>query len=354
MNHVPNEVFMRRAIELSRQGWPMPNPHVGCVIVRGGEIVGEGFHAEAGQAHAEANALEDAGERAEGADVYVTLEPCNHQGRTPPCSRALIRAKVRSVTYAVDDPNPHAAGGADTLRAAGIAVESGFLKAEAEEANAVWLTAMRRQSPYITLKAAITVDGRIARGDGTSKWITGEAARAAARELRAEMGSVLVGRQTVESDDPKLTARIPDLGQEPLRIVLDPLGTLEHSHRIFSEPGEAWQVIAGEPNGPFQCPCPMADGGFVLEELILQAWDRGVRGILVEGGARTLRSFVEAGLFDRIELFVGPMYFGEGASWLSDGPLGAYALRGSQLLLDQVRTYDSDVRLTYLPGVAQD
>lgn len=311
------EAFMRRAIELSRLGFPAPNPHVGCVIVKDGQIVGEGHHECAGGPHAEVQALKAAGDRAKGADVYVTLEPCNHQGRTPPCSGALIEAGVSRVLIACSDPNPRAAGGAERLRSAGIAVVEGLLSEEAAEANKRFLTAMAQGRPYVCVKAAVTLDGRIAKADGSSKWITGEAAREAGHRLRAEMGVVIVGRRTVELDDPELTARIPGVTHQPLKVVIDPQAKLRGSERVFQDEGLVWRIVKPGCEGAsaaFACAVDAA-GQLDLNALLEILRVRGATGVLVEGGGETIRRFLAAGLVNRIELFVAPKLFGEGRIW---------------------------------------
>lgn len=306
--------FMRRAIALSRRGFPAPNPRVGCVLVSGEEIVGEGYHDHAGGPHAEIEALRQAGNRARGAEMFVTLEPCAHWGRTPPCTQAILEAGVRRVVCAVRDPNPVAAGGLDVLRAAGVDVLAGVLEKEAYRQNFVFLEAFRRGRPFVVAKVASTLDGFVARPDGSSRWITGEPARRFGHRLRAEMGAVLVGRRTVELDDPRLTARIPGVVNPPLRVVLDPEGKIGSDTALLSEPGETLFVVR-EARRPDQWACPESEDGFELAELLAELHRRGVRGLLVEGGARTWRAFWDRGLLDRIILIVAPRVFGKGLSW---------------------------------------
>ncbi|MEJ5170758.1 MAG: bifunctional diaminohydroxyphosphoribosylaminopyrimidine deaminase/5-amino-6-(5-phosphoribosylamino)uracil reductase RibD [Fimbriimonadales bacterium] len=335
---------MARAIRLSRRGFPAPNPHVGCVIVRDGEIVGEGWHRFAGGPHAEAEALAAAGERARGATAYVTLEPCNHHGRTPPCSRALIEAGVARVVVACADPNPVAAGGLEALKAAGVAVELGLMADEAEEANWRFLTAMRLRRPAVVAKAAVSADGRIALPSGESRWITGPATRRAGHRLRAEMGAVLVGRITAEQDDPALTARIPGVRNQPLRVVLDPEGRLPGTLRLFDGSAPTLRVTAERREGCLAVG-RRADGGLDLHRLLAELFERGVTGLLVEGGGRTIGSFLAAGLVDRMELFVAPTVLldgrpavlGAAPSRLSEAPRGRWVA---------VRRVGPDLRLT--------
>lgn len=335
---------MARAILLSRRGFPAPNPHVGCVIVRDGEIVGEGWHRFAGGPHAEAEALAAAGERARGATAYVTLEPCNHHGRTPPCSQALIRAGVARVVVACRDPNPVASGGLEALRSAGVTVETGLMADEATEANWRFLTAMRLGRPVVVAKAAMSADGRIALPSGESRWITGPAARRAGHRLRAEMGSVLVGRVTAERDDPLLTARIPGVRNQPLRIVLDPAGRLPSGLGVFDGSAPTLRVTDGPVAGSLAVGRDPR-GGLNLRALMAELFRRGVTGVLVEGGGRTIASFLRAGLVDRLELFVAPALLldglpavlGEAPGSLESAPRGRWV---------SVRRAGPDLRLT--------
>lgn len=318
--------FMRRAIALSRRGMPAPNPHVGCVIVRDGEVVGEGYHHYTGDLHAEANALRQAGEAARGATAYVTLEPCNHFGRQPPCSEALIRAGVARVVVACADPNPKAAGGLQKVAAAGIATQIGFLEEEAAAANQQFLFAVRHRRPRVVLKAACSLDGRIALPSGESQWITGEAARREGHRLRVACGAVLVGRRTVELDDPQLTARIPGVVNQPLRVVLDPQGKLKGTERVFDEAAPTRHVT-----GPIDLPTLLSD-----------LYESGVKGLLVEGGALTAGSFLRAGLIDRLELFMAPKLLGDGPSWVQGLDLPSLA-DAPQARIREMRRVGSDL-----------
>lgn len=335
---------MRRAIALSRRGHPAPNPRVGCVIVRDGRVVGEGFHAYAGGPHAEVVALAEAGDEALGARVFVTLAPCNHTGRTGPCSEALLAAGVAEVVAAVDDPNPVAAGGMARLAAAGVRVSSGLLAEEAESANRAFLTAVRRGWAYVTLKAAMSLDGRISAARGQSTRITGEAARREAHRLRAEAGCVLVGRGTVEADDPRLTVRGFRVRNQPVRVILDPSGELSRSHAVFAGPGGSWQVVRG-PAGPGQISVKYGSGGFDLRELLHSLYGLGVTAVLVEGGGKTIGSFLASGLGDRVELFVAPFVLGDGPMW-AEGLSGGTVRETAGFRLERVRRLGSDAQLS--------
>ncbi|MCW5939747.1 MAG: bifunctional diaminohydroxyphosphoribosylaminopyrimidine deaminase/5-amino-6-(5-phosphoribosylamino)uracil reductase RibD [Fimbriimonadaceae bacterium] len=304
--------WMARAVRLARKGFPAPNPRVGCVIVMEGELVGEGHHDHAGGPHAEAVALKVAGSRAKGATVYVTLEPCRHTGRTPPCVRALIHAQVRRVVVATLDPNPVAAGGIQELRDAGVQVDIGVLLAEAEDVNRVFLTAHRLQRSYVCLKAATSLDGFMAPEHGASGWITSERARRQGHKLRAEMGCVLVGRGTVVSDDPRLTARIRGVVNQPKRIVLDPSRRLSGKEQVFSGPGSAVRVVGSDRGAVDDWVLPSRSGLFKPSELAQLAFSKGIVGMLVEGGPGTLAEFLRDGTGDQIEWFVSPNLLGSG------------------------------------------
>lgn len=311
-----NPGWMARAIELAKLGYPAPNPHVGCVIERDGKLIGEGFHDHAGGPHAEIAALQAAGQ-VEGATVYTTQEPCNHFGRTGPCSLALIEAKVKRVVMATKDPNPVGAGGADRLREAGIEVIEGVMTEEATRANIMWLTAMHRRWPYIVGKAAITLDGRTALPNGESKWITGEESRREAHGLRAECGAVLVGRRTVEKDDPELTVRHLSVVNQPLRVVLDRDRQLIGC-KVFNDAAPHLRVVRILEN-PDELEVMVEEERFLLDDLVQKLFFRGVTSLLVEGGAETLSGFLRLGLVDRLELFMAPKLFGQGTPWATFG-----------------------------------
>lgn len=301
-----------------------PNPLVGAVVVRDGEVVGEGWHARAGEAHAEVRALEAAGAAARGATLFVTLEPCNHHGRTPPCVEAVVRAGISRVVVGFLDENPLMRGrSVEILRGVGIAVE--VLQDPAVEAqNEQYFHRMRTGRPFVHVKLATTLDGRIAASGGDSKWVTGEAARRRAHELRAEAGAVLVGAGTVRADDPNLTAR--DLPGEPpavTRVVLDPRLTTGASTELARTAARAPLVVftdgkptnngrAGELGacGVEVVAAPVVDGRLDLRFVLEELGRRGMRGVLVEGGGETATGFVGAGLADKLTLFYAPKLVG--------------------------------------------
>jgi diaminohydroxyphosphoribosylaminopyrimidine deaminase / 5-amino-6-(5-phosphoribosylamino)uracil reductase len=323
---VSDVAFMQRALALAERGRGLtsPNPLVGAVVVRGDRVVGEGAHLRAGGTHAEVAALQAAGDAARGATLYVTLEPCAHHGRTPPCAPAVVRSGVTRVVVALSDPNPLVAGGgADVLRAAGIAVELGVLAAEAERQNRAWLTAVRRRRPHVTLKAAATLDGKLADGQGTSKWITGEAARLHAHRLRAEADAVVVGVTTALRDDPALTVRLAEpWPREPYRVVLDTGARLGAGARLIHAGTPARAIVAvGEQAPPAAVAaleaagarvlrCPTREGRVDPLGLLERLFELEVRAVLVEGGGETHGAFVEAGVVDRVALFVAPLLLG--------------------------------------------
>lgn len=319
---IADQQFMRRALELAGSGFSAPNPCVGCVIVQGESIVGEGFSEPAGGAHAEVVALRQAGKSAKGATVYVTLEPCNHQGRTGPCSLALIAAGVRRVVFAVADPSPKATGGGLVLAEAEIIVESGLLAEEASKKHEQFLFSVAHERPFVTVKAAITQDGFLAKLDGTSKWISSPEARLDAHRLRAERGSVLVGRGTVQADNPLLTARVDGVVNQPVRIVLDPSSKLSGSEQVFNGDAETLWIREEAP----------------IPNLLSDLYQRGIRGVLVEGGAETIRRFLESGLVEEIVLYVGDLSFGQGKAWHGGtDPLSGWELSDSTTFGDTER-----------------
>jgi len=359
---VSDQGFMRRALELAERGRGLtsPNPLVGAVVVRDGRVVGEGFHQRAGGPHAEIEALAAAGDAARGATLYVTLEPCAHQGRTPPCAPAVLRGGLARVVAAMKDPNPVVVGGgAELLRAAGVLVEVGLLAEEAERQNRAWVTAVRERRPHVTLKAAATLDGKLADVHGVSRWITGEPARRRAHKLRAESDAIVVGVTTALRDDPALTVRLSEpWPREPYRVVLDSWARLDATARLIHAATPARALIAvGEQAPPARVAVLEAAGATVVRcrtrggrvdpvSLLARLFDLEVRALLVEGGAETHAAFVEAGLVDRVALFVAPLLLGGreatgvvgGAgrdlkTALRLGPIGVTAL-GDDLLLE--------------------
>jgi diaminohydroxyphosphoribosylaminopyrimidine deaminase/5-amino-6-(5-phosphoribosylamino)uracil reductase len=354
---------MGRALQLAAEGLYSadPNPRVGCVIVNGGEVVGEGFHARAGEPHAEAHALTAAAGAARGACVYVTLEPCAHQGRTPPCADALIAAGVRRVVYAVGDPNPKVAGqGAARLAAAGIAVEGGLLATAAEAQNPGFLSRHRRGRPWLTIKLGASLDGRTGLANGKSQWLTCEAARADVQRLRARSSAILTGATSVVRDDPRLTVRDPAIemrGRRPLRVILDPQLTTPPKARLFAEPGpvlvltaatDAQALAALRAVGAEVTPYPgiaTRDLAAVLAELAR----RELNEVLVEAGPRLAGAFVEAGLVDEFVLYVAPHMLGHDAAPLAMLPMLDDLGERWEFRFADVRQVGTDLKLTLVP-----
>ncbi|GGN44992.1 diaminohydroxyphosphoribosylaminopyrimidine deaminase/5-amino-6-(5-phosphoribosylamino)uracil reductase [Actinoplanes campanulatus] len=322
---VTEDEAMCRAVALAARGLgtTSPNPVVGCLLLGpDGDVVGEGFHAYAGGPHAEIVALAQAGERARGGTCVVTLEPCNHTGRTGPCSEALISAGVRRVVIAVDDPTPVAAGGAATLRAAGIEVVTGVRRAEAEKGNVAWLTAVRRSRPYVTWKYAATLDGRSAAADGTSQWISSAESRADVHVLRGTVDAIVAGVGTVLADDPQLTVRDLRDGtlaiKQPLRVVVDSAGRTPENARVRDAAAPTWIVTtAAVGAGP--------DGRVDLSALLAGLYAKGVRNVLLEGGPTLAGAFLGAGLVDRVIGYVAPKLLGAGRTALVDAGVGTIA-----------------------------
>lgn len=329
--------FMRRALALAERarGLTSPNPLVGAVVVQDGEVVGEGFHWRAGEPHAEIEALRAAGGKTAGATLYVTLEPCTHTGRTPPCVPAVLAAGIRRVVIAARDTNPVVAGGgAAALRAAGVEVIEGTLAREAWDQNRVFLTAVQERRPHVTLKAAMTLDGKIADVHGGSRWITGEDARREAHRLRSESDAIVVGITTVLRDDPELTVRLDaPWPREPYRVVVDSSARTPATARLLhaGTRGRALVVVGATPPsdrvarleraGAAIVHCPGADGRVDVKVLLADLFAREVRAVLVEGGGEVNDAFLTAGVVDRVAVFVAPKLLGgRAAASLLGGP----------------------------------
>src|SRR2546425_12267752 len=345
-----DERLMRRALELAERarGLTSPNPLVGAVVVSGeGQIVGEGFHAAAGRPHAEIEALAAAGDRARGATLYVTLEPCAHHGRTPPCAPAIVAAGIRRVVTAIRDPNPLVSGrGFEALRAAGLEVTVGLLEREAAQQNRVFLTAMRERRPHVTLKAAMPMEGRIAAVHGASQWIPGEAARREAHRLRSEADAIIVGVETALRDDPALTVRLErPWPREPYRVVLDTSGRTPPAARLISAGTASRAVVVVGRRAPDERTRALeATGATVIRvsesnarvdvgQALAGLFARDVRAVLVEGGSEVHAAFLEAGLVDRVAVFVAPRLLGGRAAPGVVGGVGR-ALKDSIRLRD--------------------
>ncbi|MDQ1256858.1 MAG: Riboflavin biosynthesis protein RibD, partial [Candidatus Hydrogenedentes bacterium] len=287
-----DEQYMRRALELAAlgRGRTSPNPMVGCVVVRGGQVIGEGYHAKAGESHAEVNAIRAAGDIA-GATVYVTLEPCCFHGKTPPCTDLLIEHRPARVVAAMEDPNPKVAGkGLEQLRSAGIAVDSGLLENEARRLNEVFVKYITTGLPFVIAKCGMSLDGKIATHTGDSRWVTGEASRRMVHELRNEVDAILVGSRTVMMDDPSLTTRLDGAeGRDPIRVILDAGDYLDHARRVFHLDSAAPTWVATAEDGDVEgadetLHIPRGQEGLDVQLLMRALAERGVTSVLIEGG----------------------------------------------------------------------
>ena len=316
---------MARALELAAKGLASahPNPRVGCVLVRDGRVVGEGWHERAGGPHAEAMALAGATDSVAGATAYVTLEPCNHHGRTPPCSEALIEAGVVRVVYAVADPNPLVNGsGARRLRGAGVQVQSGLLQAEATDLNAGFIRRMQHGVPLVRLKLAMSLDGRTALSDGRSKWITGEAARADVQYWRARSSAVLTGIGTVLADDPRLSVRPAGEGvRQPLRVILDSGLRTPPAARLFEDTGAEGVWIFTTSTDPERIAALAARGARIeqatgLSQVLEKLGKAGINEVLVEAGATLAGALIQQQCVDELLLYVAPVVLGDRARGL--------------------------------------
>lgn len=359
--------YMARAIELARKGLysTHPNPRVGCVIVRDGQIVGEGWHVRAGEPHAEVHALRQAGERARGACAYVTLEPCSHYGRTPPCAEALVKAGVGRVVAAMQDPNPQVAGnGLKRLAEAGIEVASGVLEAEARALNPGFLKRMEHGLPYVRVKLAMSLDGRTAMASGESQWITGPAARSAVQRLRARSSVVLTSAASVLADNARMTVRGDELGLDPettalalarppLRVLIDGRLRLPLDAPFF-QAGPALVVTAAADDPRYAAAghellhLPGNDGQVDLSGLLLELARRGTSEVLVEAGPGLAGAFARLGLVDEYQLFVAAKFLGSSARPLIDWPLARMS-EAPALKITEMRAVGDDWRVTAIP-----
>lgn len=352
---------MARALMLARRGLATtdPNPRVGCVIVQNATRVGEGWHERAGAAHAEVNALAQAGAQAAGATVYVTLEPCAHTGRTPPCADALIAARVARVVVATVDPNPLVGGaGIDRLRAAGIVVEVGVLEQQARQLNPGFFMRMTRGRPYVRIKLATSLDGRTAMRTGESQWITGEAARADVQRFRASASVILTGIGTVMRDDPRLTVR-PETGRTPLRVVVDSRFRTPPGARLLREPGPVLiaglaDTVAGGREQLRAAGAELAlfdgdEGRVPLAELLHELASRGANEVWTEAGSTLAGSLMEERLVDELVLYMAPRLLGNDAQGLFELPGLTRLDQSPRLHIVDMRAVGDDWRIVACP-----
>jgi len=354
-----DSVFMAQALQLAEQGLysTSPNPRVGCVLVRDGRSVGSGWHRRAGEPHAEVLALREAGEAARGSTVYVTLEPCSHHGRTPPCAEALIEAGVMRVVVAVQDPNPLVAGaGIAKLRTAGIVVECGLMEAAACKLNVGFFARMKRGTPWLRSKIGMSLDGRTALANGTSQWITGDAARQDVQRWRARSCAVLTGINTVLADDPQLNVREIETDRQPLRVVLDSQLRMPPNARILQnrESGnaliytvsqDAEKIAALENSGVTVCVLPESKEQVDLAAVLRDLAKRGCNEVLAEAGNILNGALLRAGLVDELLLYVAPQLLGDAARGMAQlGELTGLDQRVN-LKWQDMRQVGSDLRI---------
>ncbi len=355
---------MARALELAERGLVTtdPNPRVGCVIAKDGVIVGEGWHERAGEPHAEINALQHAGERASGATVYVTLEPCSHFGRTPPCANAVIAARPARVVIAMVDPNPQVRGAAvGQLRAAGIETESGLLEAEARALNCGFVRRMEQGLPWVRVKLAASLDGRTALASGESRWITGEAARADVHRWRARSSAILTGSATVLHDDPQLNARLPDgspAGRQPLRVIADSELRTPVTARVLTPVDQAvifTIVSSGERRRQLEArgvrieSARPAAGGIDLRHLMTRLAQMEMNEVWVEAGAWLCGALLAANLVDELILYFAPSLLGSGARGMFQLPELRSLAERRQLEITDTRMIGPDLRVVARP-----
>ncbi len=347
---------MARALQLATRGLTTsaPNPRVGCVLMHDGRIVGEGWHARAGEPHAEIHALRQAGEAARGATAYVTLEPCSHFGRTPPCADALIEAGVAHVVAAMEDPNPLVAGrGMARLRAAGVVTRHGLLAAEAHELNIGFVSRMSRGRPWVRLKAAATLDGKTALNNGVSQWITGPAARADGHRWRARACAILTGIGTVREDDPQLTVRDVPCSRQPLRVLVDATLAVSPQARLLQ--GEPVLIATANTDdvasdalrarGHEVLVLPNAAGKVDLPRLMSALGTRGLNEVHVEAGFKLNGSLLREACVDELLLYLAPMLAGDAAQGLFNLPELASLEGATRLDIRDLRTIGTDLRL---------
>lgn len=355
------EVWMRRAIELAKRavGKTNPNPMVGAVVVKDGRVIGEGYHQRIGGLHAERNALAACTESPEGATIYVTLEPCCHYGKTPPCTEAIIENHLARVVIGSRDPNPKVAGkGVRILREAGIEVVEDFLREECDAVNPVFFQYIREKEPFVALKYAMTADGKIAANSGKSQWITGETAREHVHELRNYYKGILVGIGTVLADDPMLTCRIPG-GRNPVRIVCDSSLRIPLECRLVNSVDEAPVIVACTKADPEKRKALEAkgvqvlvteeeDGKVSVSDLLRKLGELEIDGILVEGGGTVNAAFVRAKAVHRVYAYLGAQIFGGVNRFTPVSGNGIEEVADSLKLKDpQVKIFGNDVLIQY-------
>lgn len=349
-----HEEYMKLALDLAAkgEGYTSPNPMVGAVVVKDGEIVGKGWHEAVGKPHAEVNAINDAGEAARGATLYVTLEPCNHTGRTPPCTKKILDAGIKRVIIAMPDPNPDVeGGGADCLAKQGLEVESGVCEREAKKQNEFFIKHTLTKRPFVILKCAATLDGRIATRTGDSKWVTCAESRRHVHRIRHAVGAIMVGIGTVKADDPSLTTRLEGMnGVDPIRVILDTNLSISENAKLLHLDSEAETIIVtSESASPQKAEiirktgtkiihAPLENGLINLDALMDQLGSTGISSILVEGGSRVAGSALSSGIVDRINFFYAPKILG------GDDGIPMVCGAGPEFMKDCIRVKDASIR----------
>lgn len=358
-----DEDYMALALKLADavSGQTNPNPPVGAVVVKDGEIAGFGAHLKAGEAHAEVHALQMAGEKAEGATIYVTLEPCNHRGKTPPCTDLIMDKGIRRVVVAICDPNEKVAGsGMEALRRAGIHVDIGILRERAEQINRVFFHYIKTGMPYVTLKTAASLDGKTATKTGESKWITGEEARFDGRRYRRSHDAILVGVETVIADNPRLTSRIGDNDPNPVRVILDTSLRIPVDVNVVTDQQAETLIFTGEDVSKNRISVfskyeqvtviPLAGKQVSIEKVLQYLGDSGIMSLLVEGGATVNGSFLTSGYWNQLILYMAPQLIGgDQAPTFFAGP-GFQSLQGaSDLVIERTEWIGKDVKFIATP-----
>lgn len=350
--------YMARALQLAQKGLYTtdPNPRVGCVIVKDGEVVGEGWHVRSGEPHAEIHALQQAGDKAAGATVYVTLEPCCHQGKTPPCSDALVNAKVSRLVVAMQDPHSRVAGqGLQQLREAGIETEAGVMETQARALNPGFIKRMQTGRPYVRNKLAMSLDGRTAMASGESKWITSQAARADVHRLRARSSAIVTGVGTVLADDPNLTVRLDGIERQPLRVVLDTHLSTPTNARILQQPGRTLVMTCSEDEaarealqhaGAEVVCLPFCSDTVDMQAVLDTLGEMEVNEVLVETGATLSGAMLKAGLIDELVIYMAPILMGDSARGLFRLPGMDSMDQKIELNIADIRAVGQDWRIT--------
>ncbi|MEE9447659.1 MAG: bifunctional diaminohydroxyphosphoribosylaminopyrimidine deaminase/5-amino-6-(5-phosphoribosylamino)uracil reductase RibD [Arenicellales bacterium] len=364
MVNTTDHSYMARALRLAELGRysTQPNPRVGCVIVKNNQIIAEGFHQQAGKAHAEIHALNLAGEGVKDADIFITLEPCSHQGKTPPCVDALIQAQPKRVIIAMQDPNPLVSGkGINKLSAHGIETVVGIGEAEARRLNRGFIQRMEKARPFVTLKLATSLDGRIAMKSGESTWITSDAARTDVHRMRLMHGAVITGINTVLADNPQLTARLSDKdlpdyfrsNRQPVRVVLDSENRFPANAVMLETEGQTWQVTAQKTEGSVadrQVILPLAHGRIDLDTLLEYLAQQEINDVMVEAGGILAASFIKAGLVDELVVYQSPDIMGASAQPMINLPEILQMNEKIQFEYQEVRKIGRDLKLTLIPN----